>query len=71
MSKDFVWQSPNEEPNHYVKVQRPCECGCDFRDGDFGIGYLIGGLGNGKGFTIWIETEEVYQRLRELIGGEE
>ena len=41
-----------------LQLCRPCICGCDRRAGNQGVGYLTG-----DGFTIWIETEEVYQAL--------
>ena len=78
MGKDFVWQGTQTvdtpkimEPFSFpcsikagwMKLKRPCECGCDFRDGTHGVGYLIGSDGSGSGFTIWVETEEVYQMV--------
>ena len=46
---------------------RPCSCGCDERDGRAGVGYLTGSDAAGNGFTIWIESEEVFQRLEQLL----
>lgn len=44
-----------------MRVQRPCECGCDLRDGKKGVGYITGSDKNGNGFTIWITNESLYQ----------
>ena len=49
---------------------RPCECGCDFKGGVKGVGYL-NGVQDGTGVTVWIETEEVYQGLKVFIGGDD
>jgi hypothetical protein len=48
-------------------VRRPCPCGCDDRGGRGGVGYLTGSDAAGNGFTIWIESEEVFQRLEKLL----
>lgn len=66
MSKyQFVWKGHESRP---VGVMRPCSCGCDSRDGYKGVGYLTGSDAQGNGFTVWIESEEVYEKLEELIG---
>jgi len=63
-SKQIVWEG---EENRELFLHRPCSCGCDTRDGDHGVGYLTGSNSKGEGLTIWIESEEVFQRLKELM----
>ena len=49
------------------KLYRPCCCGCDGE----GIGYIHGRY-LGKYVTVWIETEEVYQELKNhMVEGED
>ena len=66
----FLWDGGSKgEP--YLKLCRPCSCGCDMRDkpiGFKGIGYLIGAIGDGTGFTIWLMSEEMYQAVAKVIG---
>ena len=57
---EFSWQG---EKNRTFDLRRPCDCGCDHRQGNLGVGYLTGSDSDGIGFTVWIEKEEVYQRL--------
>ena len=52
------------EKNRPLSLQRPCDCGCDGWDGKHGVGYLTASDERGKGFTIWIESEAVYRRLK-------
>lgn len=42
-------------------IKRPCVCGCDFREGVKGVGYIIGSDEKGNGFTIWIKDERLYK----------
>lgn len=49
MNKQIIW---NGEENRPLMACRPCECGCDTRDGSKGVGYLTGSDSTGKGFTI-------------------
>jgi len=63
-TKQFNWKG---EKNRPLQVRRPCPCGCDLRDGYHGVGYLTGSDEEGNGFTIWIESEEVFQRLKKLM----
>jgi hypothetical protein len=63
-AKEIVWQG---EEDRLLQVCRPCSCGCDERDGRAGVGYLTGSDAAGNGFTIWIESEEVFQRLEKLL----
>jgi hypothetical protein len=52
--------------NRPFGLYRPCECGCDSRDGAKGVGY-IHGIKDGLLVTVWIETEDVYQALKTFI----
>jgi hypothetical protein len=63
-AKEIVWQG---EKDRLLQVRRPCPCGCDDRGGRGGVGYLTGSDAAGNGFTIWIQSEEVYQRLERLL----
>lgn len=65
MGKELIWNAG--ACNRTLTAVRPCECGCDFRDGDSGVGYLTGSNANGEGFTIWIENEQVYKLLETLL----
>jgi hypothetical protein len=56
------------EPNRMFRIQRPCSCGCDERDGKKGVGYITGSDKNGNGVTIWIADEKVYRIMAECIG---
>ncbi len=51
------------EVNRPLTLFRPCECGCDLRYGNTGVGFLTASDPQGNGFTIWIESEEVFQGL--------
>lgn len=62
--RELTWQSTEAR---ILELCRPCECGCDFRDGVKGVGYLIGSGSDGKGITVWIEDEETYQRLQVIL----
>lgn len=52
--------------NRPFSLYRPCTCGCDLRDGAKGVGYLHG-IKDGKGVTVWIDSEEVYQALKLFV----
>jgi hypothetical protein len=62
---DFAWNKG--ERNRQLTVYRPCDCGtCSaVRQG---IGYLSFSDSHGRGFTVWLENEEVFQRLRRALG---
>ena len=60
--QQFIW---NGEKNRKFALCRPCSCGCDFREGKKGVGYLTGSNKRGKGFTVWIENEKLFKLLRE------
>jgi len=62
--KEISWKG---EKNRLFQVCRPCSCGCDDRGGRSGVGSLTGSDDEGNGFTVWIESEEVYQRLERLL----
>lgn len=49
-----------------LELYRPCSCGCDYRYGAHGVGYLHG-IKDGEGVTVWIESEEVYQVLANFL----
>ena len=57
----FAWYDGDK--NRPLRLYRPCSCGCDFRDGEKGVGYISGSNSNGAGMTIWIKTEAIYQAL--------
>jgi len=65
--QQITWDNGDE--SRPLNVYRPCSCGCDFRDGIKGVGYISGSDLKGNGFTIWIEAEDVYQRVRQIIAG--
>ncbi|HEX7516786.1 MAG TPA: hypothetical protein VF345_05810 [Chthoniobacterales bacterium] len=71
-NKQYLWKG---EPNRLLATYRPCRCGCDYRDGILGVGYLSASDDDGNGFTIWIEDERIYVRvelaLRSMIGVKE
>lgn len=52
----------SEESEQLLTLRRSCECGCDSRGGDKGVGYLIGG-----GVTIWIEDDRTYHKLEAAL----
>ena len=62
--RQIVW---NGEPNRPLSLRRPCECGCDFRDGNHGVGYISGSDGDGIGFSIWIESETTFQIIERVM----
>jgi len=64
MSRELLWQG---ERKRKLSVQRPCSCGCDGRGGLQGVGYLIGSDEDGNGFTVWIQSEEVFMRLHRAL----
>jgi hypothetical protein len=63
-SADFVWN--NGERNRQLSVYRPCPCGTctSVRKG---VGYLSFSDTHGRGFSIWLENEEVFQRLSRAL----
>jgi hypothetical protein len=61
---DFVWRG---EKNRLLDAYRPCPCGTCSQSRR-GIGYLSSSDAKGRGFTVWIENEEVFQRLSRALG---
>jgi len=62
-SADIVW---NGEKNRQLDVYRACPCGVCSKNRE-GVGYLSFSDANGRGFTIWIEDENVFRRLRHAL----
>lgn len=61
---EFVWN--NAERNRRFDVYRPCPCGtCSVCRR--GVGYLSFSDDGGNGFTIWLQDEEVFDRLRAAL----
>jgi len=66
--KEHIWVNKGRRGEAAsIVLQRPCECGCDRRGGDYGVGYLLGTDGNGNGFTVWIEDEKVYKLMQNVL----
>jgi hypothetical protein len=59
-SADIVW---NGEKNRPLDVYRACPCGVCSKNRK-GVGYVSFSDANGRGFTIWLENEKVFRRLR-------
>ena len=49
-----------------LQLKRPCDCGCDSRAGNKGVGYIQGGIGV-HFVSLWIQHEETYQVLEALF----
>lgn len=62
-SADLVW---NGESNRQLNVYRVCPCGVCSKNRK-GVGYLSSSDPNGHGFTVWVENEAVFQRLRRAL----
>lgn len=62
-STGLVWKG---ERNRELNVYRTCSC-CVCWKSRKGIGYLSFSDVNGRGFTIWIEDEQVFRRLRRAL----
>jgi len=60
---DLVW---NGERNRQLRVYRPCPCNICSKNRK-GVGYLSFSDTEGRGFTIWLENENVYRRLRSAL----
>ncbi len=67
MANQKVWGGPGCRDDLKMELCRPCECGCDKRDGSSGVGYLLFSDGEGKGATVWIESEEVFEEISKTI----
>lgn len=64
MKTQITWTGEARRP---LSLQRPCDCGCDGWDGRHGVGYLTGSDARGRGFTLWIQDEAVYQRIERVL----
>lgn len=64
--KQIKWVGERSRP---LQACRPCECGCDAREGLKGVGYITGSDAYGNGFTVWIEDEVVFSVIHAVIGG--
>lgn len=62
-STGLVWKG---ERNRELNVYRVCPC-VVCRTNRRGAGYLSFSDVNGRGFTIWIEDEQVFRRLRRAL----
>ena len=51
------------ETEREIGMARPCECGCDSREGYKGVGYLTA-----TGISVWVHSEIGYQALKEWVG---
>lgn len=59
------------DTNRRVSMRRPCPCGCDNRGRSTPlIGYMTGSNKDGTGFTLVVDTEDAYQALRSVVGGD-
>jgi hypothetical protein len=59
-SAEFAWIG---EKNRTLDAYRACLCGVCSRNCK-GAGYLSSSDANGHGFTIWIQDEKVFRRIR-------
>lgn len=69
-ASQFIWERnalTSKASGKELKLKRPCSCGCDYRDGVKGVGYLIGSDGSNKGCTVWIKDEAVYAMLQKIL----
>ena len=60
---DSVW---NGERNRRLDVYRPCPCGVCSGNCK-GVGYLSYSDSRGRGFTVWIQSEEIFRRLNRVL----
>ncbi len=67
MGKQMAWGSDSADKGRPLQACRPCPCGCDERTGSEGVGYLTGSDEDGNGFTIWIESEEVFNAVSAVL----
>ena len=59
----FTWFGERNRP---MDVYRPCPCGICSKNRR-GVGYLSFSDGEGHGFTVWIEKESVFERLKHAL----
>lgn len=62
--RELIWEGDEGRP---LQVCRPCPCGCDQRGGYEGVGYITGSTEDGRGFTLWVDDEEVLERMLEVV----
>jgi len=65
MRAERIWKGESNRP---LGAYCPCKCGCDYRDGIFGVGYLSASDDDGNGFTIWVEDERIFARFKAALG---
>lgn len=67
-----LWSGPDTDKERPVRVQRPCPCGCDLRDGPLAdgraVGYVTGSDPQGNGFTIYLPDEATYAMFAAIFG---
>lgn len=56
----------NGERDRKLGAYRPCPCGICSKSRK-GVGYLSFSDANGRGFTIWLESETVFRSLRNAL----
>ena len=64
---DFAWEAG--ETNRPLGAYRVCPCGVCKRYQN-GVGYLSYSDAHGKGFTIWIQDERVFEMLEDALCNE-
>ena len=62
-SADIAWTG---ETNRQLNVYRACPCEVCSKNRK-GVGYLSFSDVNGRGFTIWIESEKIFRNLKRAI----
>jgi hypothetical protein len=62
-SAEVAWSGERSRP---LNAYRPCPCGVCSK-GRKGVGYLSFSNANGRGFTVWLEDETVFRRLRRAL----
>lgn len=65
-----LWGGPSAAKGRPLRAYRPCECGCDERDGPL-VGYVSGSNAKGEGLTITAPDEATYRRFVAVFGGED
>ena len=55
------------ELNRPFQVTTPCECGCDYRDGDGDLLGYIHGIKDGHLITIKIKNADLWEAVRPFI----
>lgn len=60
---DLIWKG---ERNRQLATYRSCQCNVCSKSSR-GVGYLSFSDGNGNGFTVWIEDEKVFRRLKNAL----